>query len=230
MINVRRFAGRWGVVCVLLLVGWLQTGCQTGGANSGAGATPDPGSAQFASVNPATGSSVSGSPIASSDTLDSLHVGDTLTVEFSDMPVQLPPREERIKEDGTITLLEGKAFMAAGRTRGALEKEIHDWYVPLYYLKMTVSVSQKVQTQFYYVRGEVKLPARQVYLSRITVLKAIASANDFTDFARKSAVVLTRADGRKITINCKKALKDHKLDLEVLPGDDIFVPRRGPLW
>lgn len=230
MINVRRLAGRWGLVCVLLLVGSLQTGCQTGASNSGAVGSPDPSGSQFASVAPMSASNAPTGSIPSTDTLDSLHVGDTLTIDFSDMPVAVPPREERIKEDGTINLLEGKSFMAAGKTRGILEKEIHAWYVPRFYLKMTVSVSQKIQTQFYYVRGEVKLPGRQVYISRITVLKAIASVNDFTDFARKSAVVLTRADGRKIVINCKKAIKNHNLDLEVLPGDDILVPRRGPLW
>jgi protein involved in polysaccharide export with SLBB domain len=227
MINLRRLAGRWGVVVGLLLASWLQTGCHTG-SNSQIAAAPDPNGTQFASTGAV--SSPSTSLGTGSDTLDSLHVGDTLTVDFTDMPVKLETREERIKEDGTINLIEGKSFMAAGKTRGQLEKEIHDWYVPRFYLKMTVSVSQKIQTQFYYVRGEVKVPARQVYISRITVLKAIASANDFTDFAQKSKVVLTRADGRKFTINCKKASKNHNLDLEVLPGDDIFVPRRGPLW
>jgi protein involved in polysaccharide export with SLBB domain len=155
-----------------------------------------------------------------------LHVGDTLTVEFSDMPAAMPSREERIKEDGTITLLEQKAFVAAGKTRGQLEKEIHDWYVPRFYVKMTVSIRQLKDTQFYYVRGEVRVPGRQVYISRITVLKAIGSAGDFTDFARKSEVQLTRADGRKFTINAKKALKNPSLDLEIFPGDTVFVPRR----
>jgi len=167
---------------------------------------------------------------SSGDSIDLLHVADTLTIEFTDMPVAFTPREERIKEDGTITLLEQKSFVAAGKTRGQLEKEIHDWYVPRFYRKMTVSVRQQGQTQFYYVRGEVRLPNRQVYISRITVLKAIASAGDFTDFARKSAVQLTRADGRNMIVNAKKALRNSSLDLEVLPGDVITVPRRGPLW
>jgi len=160
------------------------------------------------------------------DSLDALHVGDTLTIEFSDMPAAMQPREERIKEDGTITLLEQKVFVAAGKTRGQLEKEIHDWYVPRFYLKMTVSIRQLKDTQFYYVRGEVRMPGRQVYISRITVLKAIGSAGDFTDFARKSEVQLTRADGRKFTIHAKKALKNPSLDLEIFPGDTVFVPRR----
>jgi polysaccharide export outer membrane protein len=142
----------------------------------------------------------------------------------------MTPRDERIKEDGTVTLLEGKTFTAAGKTRGQLEKEVHDYYVPGFYHKMTVSIRQKEQTQFYYVRGEVKVPNRQIYISRIRLLQAIASAGDFTDFARKTDVMLTRADGRKILINCKKARKDQSLNLEILPGDIIDVPRRNPFW
>jgi polysaccharide export outer membrane protein len=163
----------------------------------------------------------------SSSELDRLHVGDVMTIDFSDLPVLVSSREERIKEDGTVTLMEGKSFVAAGKTRGELEREIHDYYVPRFYLKMTVSIRQKDQTQFYYVRGEVKAPARQIYVSRIQLLQAIASAGDFTDFARKSAVLLTRADGRKVTINCLKARKDPSLNLEIFPGDIIDVPRRS---
>jgi polysaccharide export outer membrane protein len=153
-----------------------------------------------------------------------------LTIELTDTAVTFLPREERIKEDGTITLVEGKTFTAAGKTRGQLEQEIHGWYVPRFYLKMTVSVRQKEQTQFYYVNGEVKQPARQIYISRIRLLQAIASAGDFTDFARKRAVLLTRADGRRIVINCVKARQHDDLNLEILPGDIIDVPRRNPIW
>ena len=153
-----------------------------------------------------------------------------MNIEFSDLPVLVSSREERIKEDGTVTLMEDKTFVAAGKTRGQLEREIHDFYVPRYYLKMGVSIRQKDQTQFYYVRGEVKQPTRQIYVSRIRLLQAIASAGDFTDFARKSAVLLTRSDGRKVTINCNKARKNPELNLEILPGDIIDVPRRGPIY
>ena len=229
MTNVSRTAGRWGTISILVLAGWLLAGCKTGTPGGEAAGSPDPSGTHFASVGAASGAG-GGGLAKTSDTLDTLHVGDTVTIDFLDMAVSYPTRDERIKEDGTITLLEGKTFVAAGKTRGQLETEIHDWYVPRFYVKMTVSVSQKTQTQFYYVRGEVKLPNRQLYISRITVLKAIASANDFTDFARKTAVILTRANGQKIKINCKKAIKNPSLDLEVLPGDDIFVPRRGPLW
>ncbi len=92
----------------------------------------------------------------------------------------MPPFEEKIKEDGTITLLLNQTFTAAGTTPGDLAKEIRKRYVPDYFKNMTVTVKQQESTRWYYVDGEVKSPNRQIYNSRITVLKAIASAGGFT--------------------------------------------------
>ncbi len=225
MINVSRLTDRCISVLALCLLGFVQTGCQTPSVGAG---SPDPDQPKLATTAPAQSNSTDFS--GSSERLDLLHVGDVLTIEFTDMPVVVLPREERIKEDGTITLLEGKTFTAAGKTRGQLEREIHDFYVPRFYLKMTISIRQKEQTQFYYVRGEVRQPNRQIYISRIRLLQAIASAGDFTDFARKRSVLLTRTDGRRIVINCVKARHDEKLNVEILPGDIIDVPRRNPIW
>ena len=85
-----------------------------------------------------------------------------------------------------------------------------------------------LQQCWYYVDGEVKQASRQNYISRLTVLKAIASAGGFTDFANKKKVKLTRVDGRTQTVNCNKALENPSLDPEIYPGDTVHVPRR--LW
>lgn len=222
MSKVSRLGVRLSFLLTLVLVGSLQVGCKSSGIQTANVGSSDPGGAQFASAGPVRDTN----NVAVPRGLDLLNVGDSMNIEFTDLPVPVSSREERIKEDGTVSLMEGKTFVAAGKTRGQLEKEIHDFYVPQYYLKMTVSIRPKDQTQFYYVRGEVKNPTRQIYISRIHLLQAIASAGDFTDFARKSAVLLTRTDGRKITINCVKARKDDALNLEILPGDIIDVPRR----
>lgn len=225
MIKVSRLSGWFFSVFMLCGLVLTQTGCQTPHAGAG---SPDSDQTKLATTTPVD----STAPAARSDndSRDLLRVGDVITIEFTDMPSVMLPREERIKEDGSLTLLEGKTFIAAGKTRGQLEREIHDFYVPRFYLKMTVSIRQKEQTQFYYVRGEVKMPNRQIYISRIRLLQAIASAGDFTDFARKKAVLLTRADGRKLTINCVKARRDESLNVEILPGDIIDVARRNPIW
>ncbi len=153
-------------------------------------------------------------------------MGEPIIVTFADLPNFVNPFEERIKADGTITLLHNQTFVAAGKPVGVLEKEIRARYVPRYYVNLTATVKPQENTRFYFVGGEVKQPGRQVYLSRLTVLKAIQSSGDFTDFAKKSKVQLTRADGRSFVINATKALKNSQLDLEVYPGDKIHVPRR----
>jgi polysaccharide export outer membrane protein len=152
--------------------------------------------------------------------------GDSLTIVYADLPVATPPFEGKIKEDGKITLLLNQTFTAAGKTAGTLEKEIRACYVPKYYKNLTVTVSSRESTRWYYVLGEVRAPNRQIYNSRITILQAIASAGGFTDFANKKKVKLTRVDGRTQIVNCPKALENPTQDLEVYPGDTIHVPRR----
>jgi len=58
------------------------------------------------------------------------------------------------------------------------------------------------------------------------VLRAIDSAGGFTEFAKKSRVTITRANGRQITVNCAKALEHPEFDLDVFPGDKVWVKKR----
>lgn len=220
MRNLRtRLAGSVGAWCGLLLLAVGLAGCGTPSRDVKFAEVLDPNQMQAAAPAPAGGESAARN-------LDTFAVGDTLTITFTEVPTVMLPIEDRVREDGTITLLQNKTFVAAGKTRGELEREIREVYVPRYFKTMTVNVRHQRESQFYFVGGEVKLPGRQVYISRITVLKAIQSCGDFTDFANRRKVQLTRVNGTKFTINANKALEDPTLDLEVFPGDRINVPRR----
>ncbi len=228
--KLKTLAATWALGGLLAATA-LFTGCQTSETQNFSdlsgmrpAATPAPAGAPGAGTTAAQPTNtVPGAPVGQ---LDQLHVGDTLQVSFADLPGTQLPMEERIRDDGTITLLLNQTFKASGKTRGELEREIRERYVPRYYVNMTVSIKPLINTQFYFVGGEVKMPNRQVYISRITVLKAIQSAGDFTDFAKKTKVRLTRANGKVEIINCIKAQDNPKLDPEVFPGDKIWVPRR----
>ncbi|MGV3771267.1 MAG: polysaccharide biosynthesis/export family protein, partial [Verrucomicrobiales bacterium] len=111
-----------------------------------------------------------------------------------------------------------------GKTWNELANEIHQKYVPAYYRRLTVNVSSP--DRFYTVDGEVRSPGHKNYFGQITILKAIAAAGGFTDFANKTSVEVTRQDGTKHKINTKKALKNPALDLPIYPGDSVFVDRR----
>jgi serine/threonine protein kinase len=93
----------------------------------------------------------------------------------------------------------------------------------------TVAAQPEAASGFYYVSGEVRTPSRRAYDSRVTLLQAITSAGDFTDFADKESVRLTRADGHSELINCLKALEDPSLDPDIRAGDTIHVGRRSGL-
>ncbi len=202
------------VSCLLLVM--ALTGCETTGANSVTTGLPVDQSAVAAAGAPAKVSS------------DILQVGEKITMEFTDTTAPISPITQVIREDGTLSLPFNLTVSAAGKTKGQLAAESRDLLVPKYYRGITVIV--KTEDRVFFVGGEVKRPDRIVYAGEVTVLKAIQSAGDFTDFADKTNVQLTRLNGQKATINCKKARKDAKLDLPVYPGDIIHVPRAVWSW
>jgi len=219
-ISAIKTAGRWGAMGGLLLMGMFLGGCSSGSprySDSG-GASPPPSTAASQPDNPAAegANAKPGSEI--------LQVGQTLIISLTDTGVKIEPFVQKIRPDGTVTLLQEKTFEAAGQTRSQLETNIFHTYVPDYYKHMTVTVT--LEGQSFWVDGEVKTPNGYNYTGPITVLKAIATAGYFTEFANKRKVQLTHANGRIEIINCLKAQKNPKLDLEVFPGDKIRVPRR----
>jgi polysaccharide export outer membrane protein len=227
IMNVSKKMTQWGLACGLLLAGLLLAGCQS--------ATPPP--AQFSDISaltaPATSATApmaaeAGKPGSASDsgtsTTDILQPGDSLTITFADMVTQVPPFDLVIPQDGMVTLLLNHQFNVTGKTRSQLQNEIQGYYVPKYFKYMTVII--KPQFQWYFVKGEVKIPNRYQYMGKMTVLRAISSAGDFSEFARKTKVTLIRVNGRIEHVDCIKALNDPRLDLEVNPGDTVNVPRR----
>jgi polysaccharide export outer membrane protein len=174
-----------------------------------------PGTAAAGSTNAAPGKGVTIKP------------EDSISISFVDpMGTVIAPFTGRVSEEGTVTLPLIGAVKAAGRTAAELQKDIHDAYVPKYYLRMTVTVQG--QERFYYVGGEVKAPNRYLWVGEITLTKAIQTASDFTDWAQKKKVTITRADGKAVgPINCVRVLEGKDPDVPIFPGDKVYVPRRG---
>ena len=199
-LSPKRFAG----LMALLLTLALWTGCATTGSNTGT-----------------TAAETNSPPVT---LRDELRVDDLVTIIFSGVPMPPEKHEERIKEDGDITLYLLGAVKAAGKTAGQLQKEIHDLYVPKYYKHLNVVVL--TENRYFYVNGSVKIPGRYQHQGELTVLKAITAAGGFTDFSNKKKVQVDRAKGQQITVDCVKALKNPKLDLPIYPGDKITVPQR----
>jgi len=152
------------------------------------------------------------------------HVGDMVGVTLVPQSGEnVMTSEQRIGEDGNITLLLIGQVPAINKTASQLQKEIHDLYVPKYYTGMNVVV--KGDTRYFYVDGEVRTPGNKELSSDMSVVKAISMAGGFTDFANKKKVQVTHA-GKTRKINVPDAIDNPSLDVPIYPGDKIWVPRR----
>jgi protein involved in polysaccharide export with SLBB domain len=154
-----------------------------------------------------------------------LQLGDSLVVDLTGTPTPIPQSQFVLSGAGHITLpLLDTNIPAVGKSPHELEVIIRNLYVPRYY--NTISVTVTPGPRFYYVSGAVSGgsgTSKQIYTGKVTVLGAIYTAGGFNDYAARRRVQLTRQDGKIYYVNCKKALKDPTLDLEVLPGDKIYV-------
>jgi protein involved in polysaccharide export with SLBB domain len=232
MTKVGRVWERLCIVFCLLLMGLLFAGCQTNRGDSGFSEVPGMETTAQGAAAP-TGQAATTPVVARSgaatnaETSEIIQTGNVLLITFSDLPPPpLPPFDQRVRDDGKITLIYNREFKAAGKRTGDLEKEIRDFYVPAYFINMTPTVRISSETRSFYVTGEVRASGNYPYKSSITVSKAIATAGGFTDFANKRRVKLIRADGRTQTVNCNKVIDHPELDPQVFPDDKIHVPRR----
>lgn len=231
--KVGQVLGRLCVASCVLLAGMLFAGCQTGREDSGYSEVPGMEPVTAGGTSP-SGSQVATSPVAANsgtstnaESYEIIQLGNTLLITFGDLPPPpLPAFDQRVRDDGTITLIYNQVFNAVGKRVGDLEKEIHDFYVPRYFINLTVTVRISSDTRSYYVDGEVRNGGKVPYTGPITVSKAIASVGGFTDFANKRKVQLIRPNGKTQTVNYNKILTQPELDPQVFPEDRIHVPRR----
>jgi polysaccharide export outer membrane protein len=155
---------------------------------------------------------------------DTIRVGELLTIELLDIgaPTKI---EQTVGEDKTITLpLLPERIPAAGKKVNDLQDDIHDRYVPRYYKRMTVNI--KRENRYFFVGGQVKNPSQRVYTGDMTLMRAIKSAGDFTDYADRRHVKILRSNGVQESVDAKAIIKNPKKDVPIYPGDTIDVPLR----
>jgi polysaccharide biosynthesis/export protein len=194
---------QWAVLLGLLFAGGLMNGCATNNPN---GEYPRPDTFR---------------PGGSDGVTDKLRVGDLVRVEVR-VPNPPAPHEEQIKEDGTITMYLIGAVQAADRTVGELQDAIRKEY-ERFYVRPVVVV--RTADRVYTVGGEVRMPNRYAHRGPITLVEAIKSAGDFTDYANRRKVILRRADGTRLEVNARNIINGRAEDLPIYPGDSIHVNR-----
>ena len=128
-----------------------------------------------------------------------------------------------IDDSGYINLPYIPPIYAVGLTASELQRAIHDSYIAnLIYRQISVNVI--LPTQSFFVRGEVRQPGRYALTSGMTLLKAIASAGGYTEFANPRRVEIIRA-GETLAANARQLEQNPELDFNIKAGDVIIVRR-----
>lgn len=154
-----------------------------------------------------------------------LRNGDQVNIKFDTGGgnVKPPdPLETRIDENGEINLTLIGNVKAEGLTPSELARQIESLYVPRYFVRCSVTVL--ATERYFYVSGEVGGNGQFEWKEDMTLLKAISVAGNFTDYANRGSVQITRG-GRKFVVNAEEARKNPSKDIFILPGDSIWVPR-----
>jgi polysaccharide export outer membrane protein len=133
-----------------------------------------------------------------------------------------------VRMDGNISLPLIHQIKAAGLTPSQLEEAIIR-RLREFYENPNVSVTVMEANSFkVYVSGEVMKPDVYRLRSETTLLQIIPMAGGFTEWAKKSKILVIRNENgkeRRITVDYKKAVKgDPNSNLVLKSGDTIIVP------
>ena len=190
-----------GILCVLLAI-FFFTGC---------------------SSRPSTAGSVSANEDAGLVGFYQLRSLDSLKVSLLGIPGE-KIIETVIDEKGNITLpYIDEPVKASGLTTSELERKIQRIYTDgQIYRSITINVLTSAKS--YYMEGEVRRPQEYPLNRRITLLQAVAAASDYTEYADKKKITITR-NGQVLKFNAKELEKHPELDPPIEAGDRIKVHR-----
>jgi len=154
---------------------------------------------------------------------DVVEIKFTFSPEFDQIATVLP--------DGFVALKVVGDLFAEGLTVSELKDLVRATYTPTLRDPEVSVILKDFERPFFVAGGQVGRPGKYELRSPTSVAEAIAIAGGFTEQSRHSQVVLFRkvADGivEAHVLNVKAMLASRNLeeDLELHPGDMLFVPQ-----
>lgn len=134
--------------------------------------------------------------------------------------------EVTVRLDGMITVPLLGDVQATGRSPSQLATSLAEEFQRfIENPRVTVSVSQANSARVYVV-GQMVKPGEFPLSGRMTVLKALALAGGFKEFAKPESIVIVREDQTVIPFNYKRVTdgKDMSQNVLLAAGDTIVVP------
>jgi polysaccharide export outer membrane protein len=155
---------------------------------------------------------------------DILRVGDAVQIRLTGVPVEEEKLiEEKVDDDGYISMPLGGRFKADGLTTSQVKAKIEKTYREKKIYE-TPNVTIITQQRYANVSGEVRIPQRVLFTNDLTVLRAITACGGFTDYANRQDVKVLRKN-QVFKFNAVEALKNPGQDIPLQAGDQIQVPR-----
>ena len=196
----------------LAALGFFVSGCATDSAKpSVSGTTNQNGSGGAHPIKPME--------------IDTIYVGDRINITYADAPITIAPTEVQVPDTGKINVHRGYEVEVANKKTYEVAKQLTELYTVKENLYRQITITVTVLGRSISVGGEVKTPGSFAHDGNVTLLKAINKASGFTEYADRRKVTVTHLNGDMVTIDCKKAVKDPKLDIVLYPGDYVNVPR-----
>jgi polysaccharide biosynthesis/export protein len=134
--------------------------------------------------------------------------------------------EVTVRLDGMITLPLLGDVQAAGRAPSQLAASlVTELQRFVESPRVTVSVTQATSARVYVV-GQMVKPGEFALSGRMPVLKALALAGGFKEFAKQESIVVVREDQSVVPFNFRRVAegKDVSQNILLVAGDTIVVP------
>jgi len=158
-----------------------------------------------------------------------LHKSDVVDVKFTFSPEF--DQSATVQPDGYVALKGSADLFAEGLTVPELRDAVHDAYAPVLRDPEVSVILTGFDKPYFVAAGQVTRPGKYDLRSPTGVVAAIAIAGGFNDQAKHSQVILFRpvTDGvvESHILNIKAMLASRNLeeDIELKPGDMLFVPQ-----
>jgi polysaccharide export outer membrane protein len=154
---------------------------------------------------------------------DVVEIRFTFSAEF-DQTVTIQP-------DGFVALKAVGDVFAEGSTISELRDSVRSAYATTLRDPEVSVILNDFERPFFLAGGQVGHPGKFELRSRISVAEAIAIAGGFTEQSKHSQVVLFRkvtdgiVEARVLNMKAMLASRNLEEDLELKPGDMVFVPQ-----
>jgi len=158
-----------------------------------------------------------------------LHKSDVVEVKFTFSPEF--DQTATVQPDGYLALKGAKELYAEGLTVSELCAAVRDAYAPVLRDPEVSVILTGFDKPYFVAAGQVARPGKYDLRSPTSVVAAIAIAGGFNDQAKHSQVVLFRpitegvVESHILNIKAMLASRNLEEDIELKPGDMLFVPQ-----